>query len=259
MPGRGPRGRVAVTPPDVFHNQTWDDVADWYAAKLAAGSPIHEWALVVLLAETGAPQGEPVLDLGCGEGLVARGLAERGAEVTGVDGSERMLANARRQETAQPLGIDYRQLDARVLDGLPGERFAGVTANLSLNDIPDLDAVLTAVHRVLRPGGWFVFSVPHPCFETPHASWGVTSDGVAGRLVNAYFDERFWRSSDPEGVRRVGNYHRTLATLLNALIGHGFDLVRVAEPRPAAAVVDLQPGRAQVPLLLVVRADKPSA
>lgn len=135
-------------------------MADWYAAKLAAGSPIHEWALVVLLAETGAPQDEPVLDLGCGEGLVARSLAERGAEVTGVDGSERMLANARRQETAQPLGIDYRQLDARVLDGLPGERFAGVTANLSLNDIPDLDAVLTAVHRVLRPGGWFGLQPP---------------------------------------------------------------------------------------------------
>lgn len=240
-------------------DRTWDDVADWYAAKLAAGSPIHQWSLAVLLAEAGHLQDEAVLDLGCGEGLVARGLAERGARVTGVDLSERMLAHARRHESARPLGIDYRTADARVLDGLADQGFAGVTANLSLSDIPDLSAVVTAVWRVLRPGGWFAFSVPHPCFETPHATWSQTADEVPARLVGGYFEEIFWRSSDPQGVRRVGNFHRTLATYVNGLIAEGFVVARIAEPRPSATMIDLQPGRAQVPLLLVVRALRPAA
>lgn len=236
---------------------TWEDIADWYAAKLAAGSPIHRWALTVLLAEAGDVRGEPVLDLGCGEGLVARALAERGAQVTGIDLSEQLLEHARRREAAEPLGIDYRRMDARVLDGLGDEQFVGVTANLSLCDIPDLGAVLMAVRRVVRTGGWFALSLPHPCFETPHAAWGRTADDVPARLVSAYYEEVFWRSSDPQGVRRVGNHHRTLSTYLTALIATGFVVAGVAEPRPSPEIIALQPGRAQVPLLLVIRALRP--
>lgn len=237
---------------------TWESIADWYAAKLAAGSPIHQWARVVLLAELPGLHGQSVLDLGCGEGLVARAVAERGAHVTGVDLSERLLAHARRQEAARPLGVDYQRLDARTLLGLTDESFAGVVANLSINDMADLDQVLSAVHRVLRAGGWLVFTVPHPCFETPHASWATTPQGRPGRLVNAYFDEVFWRSRNPQGVRRVGIWHRPIATYLNALVQHGFAIGRLAEPRPDAAVAALHPGRAEVPLLLLVHATRNS-
>jgi ubiquinone/menaquinone biosynthesis C-methylase UbiE len=239
-----------------MRDPTWESIADWYAALLAAGSPIHQWALRALLAELPAIQGQPLLDLGCGEGLVARALAQRGAQVTGVDLSERLLAHARRQEAVHPLGIRYQRGDGRTLHGLPDEGFAGVVANLSINDMPDLDRVLAAVRRVLRPGGWLAFTVPHPCFETPHASWATSPEGRPGRLVNAYFDEVFWRSTNPQGVRRVGVWHRTLATYLNALLEHGLAISRVAEPRPDAAVAALHPGRIEVPVLLLVRATR---
>jgi ubiquinone/menaquinone biosynthesis C-methylase UbiE len=182
-----------------MNGPTWESIADWYADKLAAGSPIHQWTVATLLAELPDLPGQPVLDLGCGEGLVTRALAERGAHVTGVDLSERLLAHARRQEAARPLGINYQHGDARTLHQFPDVCVAGVVANLSLNDMPDLDHVVTAVRRVLRPGGWFVFTVPHPCFETPHASWGATPTGQPARLVNRYFDETFWRSTNPQG------------------------------------------------------------
>jgi SAM-dependent methyltransferase len=235
---------------------TWESIADWYAAKLSAGSPTHQWFLTILLAELPDLHGQPVLDLGCGTGFCSRSLAERGAKVTGVDLSERMLAHARRQEAAHPLGIDYRLEDAGTLEGLPDSQFAGVVANLLLNAVPDLDPVAAAVHRVLRPGGWFVFTIPHPCFETPHAAWGATPDGRPGRIVNRYFDEAFWRSANPQGVRRVGVWHRPLSAYLNTLVEHGFAATRVAEPRPDAAVAATHPGRVEVALGLLVRATR---
>lgn len=229
-------------------------MADWYAERLAAGSAPHQLAIGAVLQLLPAVTGEPVLDLGCGEGLVARALAKQGAQVTAVDLSEQMIGHARRQEAASPLGIDFRVGDAQTLVGLADGAFVGVVANLSLNNVDDLDAAMGAVRRVLRPGGWLVFTIPHPCFETPHASWGTAPDGRPAQLVSEYFEERFWRSANPHGFRRAGNWHRMLATYLNALIDDGFVITRVLEPEPSQALAVSYPGRADLPMFVVVQA-----
>ena len=108
---------------------------------------------------------------------------------------------------------------------------------------------------MLRPAGWLLFTIPHPCFETPHASSATTPDGRAAQLVSGYFEERFWRSDSPQGFRRrAGNWHRTLATYLNTLVDGGFVVTRVLEPEPSPALAASHPGRADVPMFLVVRA-----
>jgi ubiquinone/menaquinone biosynthesis C-methylase UbiE len=234
--------------------ETWDSIADWYADRLAAGSAPHQLAIAAVLQLLPAVTGQPVLDLGCGEGLAARELATQGAQVTGIDLSEQMIGHARRQEAADPLGIEFRVGDAQTLDGLADGTFAGVVANLSLNNVDDLDAAVGAVGRVLRPGGWLVFTIPHPCFEPPHASSATTPEGRTAQLVFGYFEERFWHSEHPQGFRRAGNWHRMLATYLNALVDGGFVITRVLEPEPTPALAASHPGRADVPMFLVVRA-----
>jgi len=87
--------------------ETWDSMGDWYAELLAAGSPPHQLSIEAMLRLLPAVTGQPVLDLCCGEGLAARALAARGARVTGVDLSARLIAHARRQEAAVPSGIDF--------------------------------------------------------------------------------------------------------------------------------------------------------
>jgi predicted TPR repeat methyltransferase len=84
-------------------SETWDSVADWYAERLAAGSAPHQLAIAAVLQLLPAVTDQPVLDLGCGEGLAGRALAARGAQVIGVDLSEQMIGHARRQEAASPL------------------------------------------------------------------------------------------------------------------------------------------------------------
>jgi len=172
--------------------------------------------------------------------------------VVGVDQSEAMLELARRH--GGPPSLRYVHDDAQRLSRLADGMADGVTCQLGLMDIPDLDATLAAVRRVLRPGGWFVFVIGHPCVLTPDGETLQNADGTTGRWVSDYFTERFWRSPNPEGVRRAGNYHRTLATYLNALIAAGFALERVAEPRASATLAAQQPVYASVPLMWAARA-----
>jgi hypothetical protein len=75
---------------------------------------------------------------------------------------------------------------------------------------------------VLRPGGSLVFVIGHPCFLAPEATTARSDDGRPGRLIVEYLTDRFWRSANPGGVRRAGNYHRTLSTYLNTLLACGY-------------------------------------
>ena len=119
-------------------------------------------------------------------------------------------------------------------------------------DNPDLDATLATIARVLRPGGWFAFVIGHPCFLAPNASLVNTGDRPAV-AVTGYFDERFWRSSNPNGVRRAGNHHRMLSTYLNALVRAGFELEKSAEPRANELLAAQQPLYSQVPIFFAAR------
>ncbi len=124
------------------HSQRWE--AERYIEN-AAFVPALGLPLIALLAPE---KGERILDLGCGDGVLAATIAASGAQVTAVDGSPEMVAAAR-----------SRGLDARVMDGESltfKEEFDAVFSNAALHWMPDADAVLLGVRRALRPGGRFV-------------------------------------------------------------------------------------------------------
>jgi ubiquinone/menaquinone biosynthesis C-methylase UbiE len=230
----------------------YDEIAAWYDESIRRGSLIHDLYLPSLFELVGAVAGQQICDLACGQGVVARRLAERGARVIGIDLSEKLLAIARRDEATEPLGIVYRHGDAQDLGSMADTTFDGVVCNIALMDIPDLAAVFGTVERILRPGGWFAFTITHPCFQTPAARWLDTADGPPARAVSGYFDEGYWRSDYPHGVRgQVGAYHRTLSTYFNTLIAAGLTLERLVEPPATGPIAKRLPGYAEVPAVLV--------
>lgn len=235
---------------------TYDNIAEWYDEQVRSGllQPFHDLAIAALLELLGEVSGREVCDVACGQGIVARNLARRGARVTGVDISERLLEIARQEEAKTRLGVTYLHDDAHTLATLPDGGFDAVTCNLALMDIPDLDAVVGAVWRVLRPGGMFAFSITHPCIVPPGSYWTTAAEGGPGRHVRGYFTEGFAVPPHSPGVRgKVGTYHRTLSTYLNTLAAAGFTLERVAEPRATGVAAERQPGFAEVPMFLVAR------
>src|SRR5215475_9468554 len=97
-----------------------------------------------------------VLDVGCGNGYFARALARRGARVTGIDISPRMIEHAKQQETAEPLGIEDHVFDAAALPAdVVLQSFDMVTSCLALQDMPGVEKVFRGVHTLLRPGRRF--------------------------------------------------------------------------------------------------------
>ncbi len=232
----------------------YDAIAEWYDTAVRAGSLIHDLVLPTIWDMIGSIDGQRICDLACGQGIVSRQLAMRGAVVTGVDISARLLDIARRDEDTDPLGIAYQQDDAQELGTLPDASVDGVVCNMALMDIPDVEATFRAVQRILQPAGWFVFSITHPCFQTPASHWIEDADGTISRAVRAYFAEGLWHSDNPTGVRgQVGAYHRTLATYIGALTAAALFVEHIREPRATGNIADQAPGYREIPAVLVAR------
>ena len=176
----------------------YDAIVDFYDAT--AGKAVTDQATATLLDFAGEVAGMSVLDLACGQGRVARELARRGADVTGLDISSALLAKARTIEASQLLGVRYVHGDATSRQVLGGQAFDGIVCNYGLSDIDDLDQVLANVARLLTAGGWFVFSVLHPCFP------GWDSDVPSSWPPDqGYYREGWWLATNSGFRGKVGS------------------------------------------------------
>jgi 2-polyprenyl-6-hydroxyphenyl methylase/3-demethylubiquinone-9 3-methyltransferase len=102
--------------------------------------------------------GKKVLDVGCGGGVLAESMATRGAEVTGIDLSEKILNVARLHLFESELKIDYQHISAEALAETHAEQFDIVTCMEMLEHVPDPASIVAACARLVRPGGHVFFS-----------------------------------------------------------------------------------------------------
>jgi 2-polyprenyl-3-methyl-5-hydroxy-6-metoxy-1,4-benzoquinol methylase len=231
----------------------YDAIAEWYDAWAGATPIADDPFFPAAESLMGDVAEKRICDLACGQGRVARYLAERGAAVVGIDLSAKLLAIARRHEESAPHGIEYRQADAQSLDGIADGSFDGIVCFMALMDIPDLASTLHSVARILVPGGWFVFAIIHPCYNPPLSGESETPTGVV-RTIKGYFDEGYWRSEARTGPPgKVGAYHRTLSTYVNVLTEAGLIVTQLCEPQAAATLAARRPVWAEVPAVLIAR------
>jgi len=222
------------------------------------GAP--EWA--ALRAMLPPMAGLRMVDLGCGYGWYCRWAREAGAaSVLGLDLSGRMLARAR-ADTADP-AIRYQRTDLDRLE-LPEAAFDLAYSSLALHYVADFDRLVGVVRRALvagaRPAARFVFSIEHPLFMAPsRPEWLTLADGRRAWPLDAYNREGA-RTTDWL-VQGVVKHHRTLATTLNTLIGHGFAIRRVEEWSPTADQIAAIPEISEEldrPIFLLVAAELPA-
>jgi demethylmenaquinone methyltransferase/2-methoxy-6-polyprenyl-1,4-benzoquinol methylase len=177
------------------------------------------WRRAALAAADLRP-GERVLDVATGTGKLARGAAALVGDgaVTGLDASPRMLARAR---AARPSGIRWVEADAMAMP-FEDASFDAVTIGFGLRNLPDTDAGLREMARVLRPGGRLVVleiaEPPGGAARLLFAAWFRRVVPFLGRLagqVDAY-------GYLPDSLRR----YPAPAAVAERMAAAGFDAVR---------------------------------
>jgi SAM-dependent methyltransferase len=250
----------------------WDGNADLWADEVRKGRDIARERLnnPAFLAFIGDLRGKQVLDAGCGEGYNTRLLARLGASMTGVDVSERMIALATAEEVREPLGIRYSRASYADLSTFADASFDAVVSFMAFMDGPRFDLAMREAFRVLHSGGMLAFSITHPCFITKGSRWIRNEEGVkVNWVVGDYFDAagwvEGWRFTDalPETPKFVvPRFDRTLSEYVNTVIGAGFELRGIGEPRPSEEYCQAHPSqrgwRDHAALFLYVRAEKPA-
>ncbi len=238
----------------------WDAVAGWYDGWMGSGGSAHHRQLAVPLALRllEPARGSRILDVGCGQGVLAERILAAGAQYVGIDASPRLIEAAAKRHHRARFAVD----DARTLAGVPREpTFDGVIFLLSIQDMEDLAAVVRAACERLKPGGRLAMVLTHPCFRIPRQSgWGWDE----GRKLRYRRIDRYLTSLDvPSRATSAGtgmtvSHHRPLSAYAQALAAHGCAIDRLDElpglPQPPHA---REPDNPDIPLLLGLRAWKP--
>ena len=237
----------------------WEEsAAGWIADMGDAGDFGRRYVLdpvMLPLAIARAPR--QVLDVGCGEGRFCR-MLKQGPEaipVTGIDPTAALISAAR----ARDADGAYVQAGG---ESLPfcDESFDLVVSYLSLIDIPDIDAAIPEMARVLKPGGALLIANLNS-FNTAGGEKGWVKDRDGRRLhypIDNYLEERsMWLAY--RGIR-IRNHHRPLSTYFRALLAAGLHLSYFDEPAPSAET-PASKARAycRAPWFLVMEWVKPAA
>jgi len=222
------------------------------------------------------------LDIGCGEGYNTRVAAQKKALMVGIDISKKFIKYAQETEEREPLGITYQDVNAEDLP-FPDEYFDFAIATMSLMDIADHEKALAEVFRVLKPKGFFQFSINHPIMPSGSCEWIrderetiLKSDGTLqprkiGLIIKDYFmkvdgeiDEWIFGAAPKEMTEkmrkfRIPRFKHTLSEWLNLLIKTGFLLEDFCEPYASDEVLKEYPEEYDsriIPFFLIIRCRK---
>lgn len=249
--------------------EIWERNADFWNERMGEGNDFHR--VLIAPAQERLLQlrrGDAVLDIACGNGQFSRRMAELGAHVLAVDASARMIDKARSNTARHGEHIEFAVVDAMdrtALSALGRGRFDAAVCTMALMDIAAIEPLVSTLSTLLRPGGRFVFSVLHPCFNSAGVKL-VAEEGTndVGELVTRYSVAVFEyiRPRSTKGVAMRDQpaaqyfFERPLGVLFNSCFKGGFVLDGIEEPTFPVSASSGRPAWSnitQIPPALVVR------
>ncbi len=169
--------------------------------------------------------GAHVLDVGCGGGLLAEGMAARGAVVTGIDRSPKALAVARLHAEKSGTELEYVEADAETWAAEHAGTYDAVTCLEVLEHVPDVERTVAACAAMLKPGGHFFFATIN---RNPVAYLKaiIGAEYILGWLPKGTHEyAKFIRPSEMhQALRHAGLEIRDLKGMSYAVLGDRFSL-----------------------------------
>ena len=200
----------------------YDAIADVYAAGVdsAPYNALYERpATLELLPDV---DGARVLDAGCAAGWYSVELARRGATVIAVDSSATLVDYARHRVETAKLGdqIELHVADlSEPLDFIADHTIDGIVSSLVLHYIRDWGPTLREFRRILKPGGWLLFSTHHPAADARRFE--------PERYLETELIDDYW-----EWVGTVRFFRRPLSAVIQSVADAGFVIEKLVEPLP---------------------------
>jgi len=241
---------------DVDDHDLWEQNAAWWQAGFTDGVDPEYTEQIEPLTSALLGGAKRVLDVGAGEGQLARIVADQGADVVACDITWNQIVEAAKRGGG-PLPVQAEAARLPFAD----ESFDAVLACLVFEHISDVDGAIAEVARVIEGGGHFVFMLNHPLLQTPNSGW------IDDQILDP--PEQYWRVGDylveseiieevELGVH-VPFVHRPLGRYVNALVDNGLSITKMIEPAPPIGFLDraaAYAAAATIPRLLVLDAMK---
>ncbi|MGI8937840.1 MAG: class I SAM-dependent methyltransferase [Iamia sp.] len=235
----------------------WEEQAGWWQEGFTEGADEEYVEQIMPLAARWLAGADRVLDVGTGEGQVARQTLAGGARtVVGIDPTRAQVVEA----AVRGGGPSYALAGAAALPFAPAS-FDAVVACLVFEHVVAVDAALAEVARVLVPGGRFAFFLNHPLLQTPNSGWiddHVLDPPEQYWRIGPYLREDLSLEEVEPGVR-IPFVHRPLSRYLNAMAANGLLLRHMDEPSPPVGFLGRSPEYPQgadYPRLLLLVAEK---
>ncbi len=244
----------------------WDNVAGWYDRHVSESSDHHRDIIIPGTLRLLEPKaGEKILDLGCGQGELCRELAEKGAQVVGIDSSKKLIDIAKKRSAR--FNIHYLVSDAGKMEGIQDDTFDAACSVLAIQNMENLEAVAKETARVVKRGGRLVWILNHPCFRIPRQSgWGFDEKRkLQYRRIDRYMTElKIPIQMHPGTAPNVHTwtFHRPLSVYFDKLNSHGFNVTKLEEwvshrkSKPGAKARAENAAREEIPLFLAIGAIK---
>lgn len=219
----------------------WESKAAYWDERMGDGGNEFQSTLVDPAAERllSIEPGELVLDVASGSGIMSRRLASLGARVVGIDFSETFIDLAARRSGALAERIEYAVVDctdAGQLLALGEARFDAAVCNMALMDMSDIEALFQTLPRLLKPGGRFVFTIQHPCFNSNAVQAMAEESEPGGDVVYSIKILGYLQVPAGTGAGMPGEpnphyyFHRPLSELLGICFRAGWVMDGIEEP-----------------------------
>ena len=215
--------------------EIWENLAGWWDKEVVDGDLFHRTFIYPsILKFSDLKPTDRVLDIACGNGALSRLLAKSGAQIIGADFSEKLIRCAQ-DRSKNYHNLTFIQLDATDAIAIKKiaekNKFNLVICSMAFQDMWSIEPLIATLKHILHFQGKFIFSIPHPCFNSGFVKFNLQPNHCPSITVSKYIkSEKSTINAKPNQPVPHFIYHRPLSLIFKLLMNGSMFMSEFEEP-----------------------------